>query len=116
MAFISISMADLMLIPGFPEAYGDAEEDDSALKAILHGCGLDVTKEFDWHYCTHRKLDGEIVTCYRVEGYERSDREWLDCEQSSYDARIDSYDDLEFRKELRNMLHISCVDTAFKKV
>lgn len=114
MAYLALSLADLMTIPGFPEAYGRANEDDTALKAILYGCGMDVEKEFDWRYCTHRRINGEIVTCDRVEGRERIDREWLESGYSTYDAQIDSHPDLYFRQELRKLQHITCVDVAFE--
>lgn len=115
MAYKFLSMADLMLIPEFPEAYGKSEEDDSALKSILYECGIDVEKEYDWHYCTHRRMNNEVVTCPRVEGKERIDREWLESGMASYDSRIDSYEDISFRQELRKMMHISTVDRAFDK-
>lgn len=110
MAYIAISLADLLQVPGFPEAYGESVNDDTALKALLHGCGLDVEKEWDWHYCKHRQINGNIVECDRVEGFERFDREWLDSGYSTYDARIDSYEDISFRVELRKLRHVGCVD------
>lgn len=113
MAYLSISLADLLMVDGFAQAYGESATDDTALKAILHGCGIDVEKDFDWRHCTHRRINGEIVTCDRVEGRERIDREWLESGYSSYDAKIDSYKDIDFRVELRNMMHIHCVDMAF---
>lgn len=111
MAYMNISMYDLMTIPGFAEAYGS--EDKLALEAILHGCGVDVSKEYEWRYCTHRRINNEVVTCERLEGYERFDREWLDGGFASYDAQIDSYPDIGFRVELRKMMHIQCTDMAF---
>ena len=113
MAYINISLADLMTIDGFPEAYGEKNKD--ALEAILYGCGVEVSKDYEWHYCQHRRINNEIVTCDRLEGHERFDREWLDSGYSSYDARIDSYKDIDFRVELRNMMHIHCVDMAFNE-
>ena len=111
MAFIAISLADLMTIEGFAKAYGKKDKD--TLNAILYDCGLDSKRDYEWHYCTHRRINGEIVTCERVEGRERIDREWLESGYSSYDAKIDSYTDIDFRVELRNMMHIHCVDMAF---
>jgi hypothetical protein len=113
MAFISISMADLMTIPAFPEAYGN--NDQAALKDIFYNCGVDVNKEYDWHHCTHRRISGEIVTCDRLEGKERIDREWIESGYASYETKVDSYPDLDFRVELRRMMHVSCIDTAFNQ-
>ena len=111
MAYISISMADLMTVQGFAEAYGN--KDKEKLDVIFYGCGMDVSKYYEWHFCTHRRINGETVTCERLEGHERFDREWLESGYSSYDAKIDSYKDINFRVELRNMMHIHCVDMAF---
>lgn len=114
MAYLSISLADLLMVDGFAKAYGESATDDTALKAILHGCGIDVEKEFEWRHCTHRRINGEIVTCDRLEGRERIDREWLESGYATYDARVDSYPDLYFRQELRKLQHITCVDVAFE--
>lgn len=115
MAYIAISMADLMYVEGFAEAYGKAEDNDESLKEILYKCGVDVQKPFDWHFCTHRRITNEVVTCLRVEGHERIDKEWLNSGSASYDTKIDSYEDITFRHELRKMQHIACVDGAFDK-
>lgn len=112
MAYRNISMADLITVPGFLEAYGN--DDKEALKGIYHSLGFDVNKDTEWRYCTHRKANNEIVTCERLEGYERIDREWLESGFCSYEGKIDSYEDIGFRVELRKMLHIQCVDMAFE--
>lgn len=112
MAYISISMADLMTVQGFAEAYGN--KDKEKLDVIFHGCGVDVSKDYEWHFCTHRRISGEIVTCERLEGHERIDREWLESGFATYDAQIDSHPDLYFRQELRKLQHITCVDVAFE--
>lgn len=115
MAHIALSLADLMMIPSFAEAYGKQDEDDSDLKNILYQCGVNTDKEFNWHFCTHRRLNNEVITCPRLEGIERIDREWLESGSASYDARVDSYDDISFRVELRKMQHIGCIDKAFEE-
>ena len=112
MAYISISMADLMTVPGFAEAYGN--KDKEKLDVIFYGCGVDVSKYYEWHFCTHRRINGETVTCERLEGHERFDREWLESGFATYDAQIDSHPDLYFRQELRKLQHITCVDVAFE--
>lgn len=112
MAYISISMADLMTVQGFAEAYGN--KDKEKLDVIFYGCGVDVSKYYEWHFCTHRRINGETVTCERLEGHERFDREWLESGFATYDAQIDSHPDLYFRQELRKLQHITCVDVAFE--
>ena len=97
----SLSMSDLVLIKEFAEAFG--KDDKETIKKILFENGLDTNKEFDEVVCTHRNLRGQVVSCSRIEGFERSDEAWLKSPACSWEARVNACDDPHLRIQLGAM-------------
>lgn len=96
-----LSMADLALIDGFLETYGAG--DKKGIDEVLYTNGMDVSKEVEEIYCTHRTLQGKIFTGIRYEGFERSDPEWLKNPACSWENKVAACDDPHLRIQLGAM-------------
>ena len=92
---ISYSFKDLLLHPLFKMA---AKQDD---KELMRQCfwemGIDTSKPYEIINCLHRsQLDNTPWQGDMVSGEERLDKEWLQSEYASYEAKI--YTDNVFLK------------------
>lgn len=97
----SLSVSDLLLIPKFQKAFG--ENDKDMIKKILYENGMEVDLGIDEVFCTHRNLQGRVVSCMRYEGGERTCDTWLSSGAASLDAHIASCPDYTRRVELNMM-------------
>jgi len=92
---ISYSFKDLLLHPLFKMA---AKQDDKELmKQCFWEMGIDTSKPYEIVNCLHRsRLDNTPWQGDMVAGLERLDKEWLQSEYASYEAKI--YTDNVFLK------------------
>ncbi len=102
----SLSVSDLLMIPKFQKAFG--ENDKDTIKKVLYENGREVDLGSDEVFCTHRNLQGKVVSCMRYESGERTDESWLSSGAASLDAHIASCPDFTKRVELNMMSKTSC--------
>lgn len=122
MVDFALSVSDLKLIDefkkdfdtsilGFPEHYEIVEEcgerhifvkDDSILNH-LYPNGIDTAEPVEIVFIQHRNLQNKVVSCYRFEGQERLDDEWIRSGCASMSAVIASSKDDSMRFALRSM-------------
>lgn len=122
MVDFALSVSDLNLIDefkevfeasiaGFPELYDVIEEcgerhifllDPEILK-YLRSNGMNTDEPVEVVFAQHRNLQNKIVSCYRFEGQERLDKEWIGSGSASLDAIICSSKDKSMRSTLRGM-------------
>ena len=95
----SLSLADLLFVDGFKEAYQD--NDVEAMNVIMYKNGMDVYRDVEKVWNTHRTLAGFVVTAYRWEGFERHDEKWLKSGAASLDVQIAAIEDRNLRHTLR---------------
>lgn len=101
MASIIISLSDLMLLDSWKQA---AKEDNKKdMYRVLFLNGVDIKKPFTYEYCTHRNLQGQIVTCERIVGHERSDEAFLKSGYASYQVRVEARGDGSFSRHIDGM-------------
>ncbi|MNE64108.1 hypothetical protein D3C80_1594980 [compost metagenome] len=118
----ALSVSDLKLIEkfkddfdksinGFPEHYEIVEEvgerhifvrDDSILSHLQQN-GMDTNEPVEIVFVQHRNLQNKVVSCYRFEGQERLDDEWIRSGCASMNALIASSKDDSMRFALRSM-------------
>lgn len=101
MADYALSFHDLMLVDGFKEAV--EIENQKVFEAILYTNGMDVGLGYELVACNHRTLRNIEYYGIRVEGFERTDPQWLATGCASIDAQIEACSDLALRRELRKM-------------
>ncbi|WYV99071.1 thymidylate synthase [Pseudomonas phage vB_PpuM-NoPa] len=97
----ALSFHDLNLVTGFKEAYESGNT--KFVEATLHTNGFDLTKGYELVRCTHRTINRIEYTGIRVQGYERTDKDWLATGCASMEARIAAVGDKHLRKDLRVM-------------
>ncbi|MNC03916.1 hypothetical protein D3C87_1385570 [compost metagenome] len=122
MVDFALSVSDLNLIDnfkkefevsiaGFPNKYDIVEEvgerhiyvrDESVLNHLLPN-GIDTAEPVEIVFVQHRNLQNKIVSCYRFEGQERLDDEWIHSGCASMAAVIASSKDDSMRFALRSM-------------
>lgn len=77
-----ISVSDLLVHPEFKDLQRDPIHpkfnDERALKKVLWELGMDTSCPIHTTTCTHRNLQGQVVTCLRYVGEERCDDSWCD--------------------------------------
>lgn len=95
-----LSISDLLLIDNFKAAFGS--DDKVVLEKILFDNGIDVEEPYTLEYSKHRNLRGNIVSCERFVGIERSDISWLKSGASSWENIVANCD-LDLRIQLMNM-------------
>jgi len=115
LAAYSLSMSDLVLDKNFVKAYG--ENDIPKIKEILYSYGMDVkNKPFEEVYCTHRNLQNQIHTCIRYEGFERTDKQYLNSGIASVYAKIEASDHgAHMKGELLGMLHQGSTSSSWEE-
>lgn len=101
----SLSVSDLLMIPKFQKAFG--EDDKETIKKVLYENGMEVDLGIDEVFCTHRNLQGKVVSCMRYEGGERTCESWLASGAASLDAHIASCPDYTRRVHLNMMCKTS---------
>lgn len=122
MVDFALSVSDLNLIEsfkedfaisiaGFPVSYDVVEEvgerhifvqDQSVLKHLRDN-GMDTDEPVEIVFIQHRNLQNKIVSCYRFEGSERLDADWIKNGSPSMSAVISSSKDGSMRFALRSM-------------
>ena len=90
----NISIFDLLKIEGYTD-----EKRDFYLKAL----GCDTSKGVETIECTHRTLNGDLVTGTLYICMELTTKEWLSSGYASFEARLMSKGDLSMIKEVANM-------------
>lgn len=96
----NLSLSDLLLVEGFPEAFG--KDDKETIYKILEQNGFDTSMGVDEVVCTHRNLRGNVVDCLMYQGHERSDSNWLDSGAASWDNVVANCD-VNLRIDLLSM-------------
>lgn len=122
MVDFALSVTDLNLIDefkkdfavsllAFTENYEVIEEcgechifvrDETILKHLQRN-GMNTAESVELVSVQHRNLQNKIVTAYRFEGQERTDKEWIKSGCASMDAVIASSKDDSMRFALRSM-------------
>jgi hypothetical protein len=98
-------------IDAFPLGYEVVEEvgerhifvHDSIILQHLYNNGVDIEEPVEIVFIQHRNLQNKIVSCYRFEGSERLDADWLKNGAPSMNAVIASSKDGSMRFALRSM-------------
>lgn len=122
MVDFALSVSDLNLIDefkevfeasiaGFPEMYDVIEEcgerhiflQDPEVFKYLQANGMNTDEPVEIVFIQHRNLQNKIVSCYRFEGQERLDQEWIKSGSATLDAIICSTSDKSMRSTLRGM-------------
>lgn len=122
MVDFALSVTDLNLIDefkkdfgtsllGFPENYDVVEEcgevhifvQDEGILSHLQRNGMNTAEPVEIVCVQHRNLQNKVVTAYRFEGQERTDKEWIKSGCASMDAVIASSKDDSMRFALRSM-------------
>jgi hypothetical protein len=118
----ALSVSDLKLVDGFnenfdasiacfPDRYEIVEEvgerhifikDEDILK-FLRENGMDTSEPVEVVFVQHRNLQNKIVSCYRFEGQERLDNDWIKSGCATMQAVISSSKDDSMRFALRSM-------------
>lgn len=101
MAEYSLSFHDLEMVDGFSEA--QATGNVKIFEHILFSNGMDVKLGYEMVACNHRTINNIEYYGVRVEGFERTDKAWIDTGCASLEARIESTKDKSLRKTLRVM-------------
>jgi len=96
----ALSFSDLMLVTGWAKAYG--ENNKQEIERILFENGIDTEEPYTVEFSQHRNLRGEIVSCERYIGEERSCKEWLKSGAASWEAEVESCG-LDLRIQLKTM-------------
>lgn len=100
----SISLYDLMEYSEAKKAI--LENDKQSLNKFLHYLGFDVTQEIEYEDCLHRPLmskSNQPVYGTRIVGFERSDSEWEQSGNMSWEQKVNLTSDPHLRVELAVM-------------
>lgn len=121
MVDLARSESDLNLIANFKEDFAASLEDFDNNYDVVEECechrfvvspvilqylydnGIDRDKPVEIVWNKHRNLREQVVTCYRFEGQERLDKEWIRSGAATLDAIIASSKDGSMRFALRSM-------------
>lgn len=122
MVDFALSVSDLNLVDGFvqdfkvsidnfPDKYEIIEEvgerrifiKDQSVFPYLRSNGMDTDELVEIVFSQHRNLQNKVVSCYRFEGSERLDDEWIKKGSPSMSAIIASSKDDSMRFALRSM-------------
>lgn len=109
----ALSFHDLAMVDGFTEALKC--QNKKVFDEILYKNGMDVRLGYEIVSSTHRTLIGRVVTANRVEGFERTDKDWIATGAASKEAYIASIPDIHLRKELRELGKEHTFDKAFDR-
>lgn len=98
-------------IAAFPDNYEIVEEvgerhiyiKDGSILSHLRQNGMDTDEPVEVVFVQHRNLQNKVVSCYRFEGQERLDDEWIRSGCASMNAVIASSKDDSMRFALRSM-------------
>lgn len=122
MVDVARSESDLVLIDNFKEDFAASLQDyennysvveecnerhvfvtDPVILGYLYANGIDTEKPVEIVRNKHRNIREQAVTCYRFEGQERLDNEWIRSGAATLDAVIASSKDGSMRFALRSM-------------
>lgn len=101
MADYALSFHDLNLVDGFKEAHDS--QNKKVFEAILQTNGFEVVSGYELVACNHRTINNIEYYGIRVEGFERTDKQWLDTGCASMEAQIEASKDKSLRHTLRAM-------------
>lgn len=80
-SFSEIQKVDKSITPEW------AESNIERFHSILHNLGMDMEIPYDWQRnIQHRNRFNEIVTCDRIVGNSRTDKEWVESGYASLEA------------------------------
>lgn len=132
MVDFALSVSDLNLIDSFkqefttsiesfPDGYVIVEENgyrqifvtDPVVLKYLHKNGMDISESVEVVFIQHRNLQNKVVSCYRFEGSERLDDEWIKSGCATMVAIISSSKDNSMRFALRSMSAEVPLDRGF---
>jgi hypothetical protein len=107
----SISFTDLAKVPG---AVGIMERNNKdEINNLLSQLGFDVKLGFEINVCHHRALStNQAVYGPRVEGWELMTPEWINSDNSSVEAKVESCTDYTLREELLKLNKQGCSDRS----
>lgn len=104
LAALNLSVSDLILEPAFPKAWG--EKNKKVIDKILFEWGMDPVKGYEEFFCEHRNRQNQVVKCILIQGFERTDKSFLQSGNASIYAKIEGSDHCPHMKgELLGMLH-----------
>lgn len=96
------SLVDLMQVDKFKVAA--KENNKELMEEVLWELGLDTSQPYTFNDCLHRALTTNIpVQGVRIEGYARSDKEWLNDKYVPIEDIAYGMKDKSFGKELNNL-------------
>lgn len=96
------SLIDLMQVDKFKVAA--THNDTAMMEEVLWELGLDINQPYTFNDCLHRALTTNIpVQGVRIEGYARSDKEWLNDKYVPIEDIAYGMKDKSFGKELNNL-------------
>lgn len=83
----------------------------TSFEDFLYSVGLEVQRGYELQYVQHRSLkrpeapNGKVVLCFRIEGYERKDSQWLKsgAASSTDETYMLDIEDVSLQKELTKM-------------
>lgn len=85
-ALVYISLSELQTIDRkYTEEWVDNSEQE--LVGVLKGLGLDVNQPWERQVVEHRNRFGNLITCSRFVGCERTDKEWVESGHASQAAK-----------------------------
>lgn len=132
MVDFALSVSDLNLIDSFkqdfttsienfPDGYEVVEENghrqiflqDPMILKYLRQNGMDTSENVEVVFIQHRNLQNKVVSCYRFEGSERLDDEWIKGGCATMVAIIASSKDNSMRFALRSMSAEVPLDRGF---
>lgn len=98
----NLSMYDLLQIPLFKMAA--KQNDVRVLESVLWENGLDVTKPYKGVKRLHRALTtNNPINMIRYEGWERSDKDYINSGNCSLDAYVNNSGDASLVRELQSL-------------
>lgn len=100
----NLSFHDLHMVDGFREAYDS--QNVKVFEAILQTNGMDMDLGYELVYSTHRTINNILYSGVRVQGFERTDPDWIATGCASIEAQIRSVKDADVRKQLRVMSYV----------
>lgn len=100
----NLSFHDLFLVDGFKEAF--ESNNVKVFEAILNTNGMDVSLGYEQVHSTHRTINNILYTGIRIQGFERTDQDWINTGCASIEAQIRAVKDAETRKHLRRMNYV----------
>ena len=108
----SLSFVDLAKVPGGVAIMQRNNKDE--IDNLLFQLGFDTRIGWELVECLHRPLtSNQAVFGFRVEGVERCDREWIDSNHASFEAKVEAVQDKSLRDALLEMCKTGSADKTW---